>query len=306
MASLKVYQIITDQIVARLEEAIAQTKLGNKGLPPWNRPWHEIGLPSNLVTKKPYRGINVFLTMAAGFSSPWFLSFKQIKKLGGRIKQDENGQLLKPLLIVFWNWIEINEDNDGKKLEKPKKVPFLRYYSVWNLEQLTGIDEKHIPKTEKREFNPIQDAEKIIENMKNRPVIEHGEPRAFYRPSTDIVNMPKHELFKSDESYYATIFHELTHATGHQKRLARKGVIEMASFGSHNYSTEELVAEMGAIFLCNECGITATFENNLAYLQNWLKAFKDDPKMVVTAGGQAQKATDYILGITWENKKDTE
>jgi len=285
--------MITERVINRIQDAIIAAENGDKRvIAPWNKPWFETGTPTNLVSKKEYRGINVFLLSMLGFVSPYFVSFNQAKKLGGNVKKDEKG-----FPVIFWKWVEVTEDEDGNKLAKAKKVPFLRYYTVFNVSQIDGIESK-LPKIETRQFNPIQDAEKIIANMPNRPEINHGEARAYYVPSLDKVNMPKNELFKTAPAYYSTCFHELVHSTGHTSRLNRPEVMDGNRFGSHAYSLEELVAEMGTVFICNEIGLESPFDNSLAYLKSWLEKFKNDTKMLITAAGKAQKASDYILGTT--------
>ena len=291
MASIKIYEMMTERVVAKIMEAITNVENGEKGLIPWRRPWFQSGMPTNLVSKKPYRGLNVFLLNAMGFVSPYFVTFNQSKALGGKVKSNEHG-----FPVVYWKWLKVIEDENGNKLDSPKNIPFLRYYTVFNVSQCEGFEDK-IPEIVSREFHPIADAEKIIANMPNAPIIQHNEPRAYYRPSTDIINMPKHELFQTDEEYYATAFHELIHSTGHTNRLNRSEVMDHNQFGSHDYSREELIAEMGAIFLCNEVGLDAPFNNSLAYLKSWLGKLKDDVKMLVVASGRAQKAVDYILNI---------
>ena len=137
--------------------------------------------------------------------------------------------------------------------------------------------------------------------MPNAPKIGHNEPRACYRPSTDEVNMPKKELFEGEAEYYSTMFHELGHSTGHSSRLNRAEVGLSSFFGNHSYSKEELTAEMTAVFLCNGIGLNATWDNSVAYLQNWLKSLQNDPKMLLQAAGRAQKAADYILNVKQES-----
>ncbi len=292
MASLKIYDMVTERVVNAIQDAIRDAEKGNKSaIAPWHKPWFDCGTPVNLITKKTYRGINVFLLSMMGYVSPYFLSFNQVKKLGGNVKKGEKG-----IPVIFWKWIVKNEDEDGNKLDKPKNIPFLRYYTVFNIAQTEGIPEKKIPAIKTRIFNPIEDGDKIIANMPNRPEMTHDQARAYYMPSLDVVNMPKHELFESDNAYYSTCFHELVHSTGHATRLNRKEVTDANSFGSHDYSVEELVAEMGAVFLCNEIGIASTFDNSLAYLKSWLSKLKEDTKLLVMASGRAQKATDYIIG----------
>jgi antirestriction protein ArdC len=200
---------------------------------------------------------------------------------------------------VFWKWIDRKEsegvvENDGQELTG--KIPLLRYYNVFNLDQVDGID----PPQEEQITNPftaIETAEQIIENMQCKPVIQYGGNRAAYSPSADLVKLPNREAFKSPEEFYSTAFHELSHATGHASRLGRKGILEPSYFGSHDYSQEELVAEFGASMLCGVSGIEQqTIENSAAYIQNWLKVLKSDKKLLVLAAAQGQKSADYILG----------
>ena len=299
MAS-KIYDMITERVVNKLNEAIKKAEQGEQVLAPWNRPWKNTGLPQNLVSKKPYRGINAFLLSMMGFSSPYYVTFNQSKKLGGQVKKGE-----KSIPVIFWKWILVEKDEQGKKLDEPKKIPLLKYYNVFNIEQCENLEDK-IPQVEKIEFNPIQDAEQIILEMPKQPRIEHKSGRACYYPSKDEINMPEKGVFNGEHEYYATLFHELIHATGHTTRLNRTEVMDNTQFGSHAYSTEELVAEMGAMFLCNDTGINTTFENSLAYLKSWLGKLKDDTKMLIVAGGKAQKAVDYIRNAKFDYDKKQE
>ncbi len=275
--STDVYQLITDRIVAQLE----------KGQVPWRKSWSEAGLPQNLITKKPYRGLNVWLLASLGYTQNYFLTFKQAKQLGGSVIKGE-----KSCPVVFWKWVEYED----KESEEVKKVPFLRYYSVFNVEQCEGIPEDKIPKIETNQNNPIQACEQIVQNMPQRPPIKHQEQRAFYSPPIDFVNMPKMETFIDSESYYATLFHELVHSTGHENRLNRPEVTDFTFFGSHEYSKEELTAEIGACYLTNHAGIGEKhFDNNIAYIQGWLNKLRNDKKFIVYASARAQNATDFIL-----------
>ena len=176
----------------------------------------------------------------------------------------------------------------------------MRYYSVFNLEQTEGLD---IPKPQTRDFPPIKKAEQVIHEMPSAPVIEHNQPQAYYQPSDDVVNMPKSNLFESDEEYYSTLFHELSHSTGHESRLNRDEISKISPFGSHDYSKEELVAEMGSAFLCGCCGIEpSTIENQAAYIQNWLTKLQRNKKWLIYAAAKAQKAADFILGMEHEKE----
>ena len=174
-------------------------------------------------------------------------------------------------------------------------MPFLRYYTVFNIEQAEGVE---VPKDEPLpELSPIAECERIAERMPNPPKIEFdGGNRAFYRPLNDSVHLPLRKVFLSAEEYYSTLFHELVHSTGHGSRLNRPGIQDV-NFGSEKYSKEELIAEIGAAFLCGTTGIEKkTIQNSAAYVQNWLNALKDDKKLVVLAAAQAQKAVDYVTG----------
>ena len=275
-----IYEIINERIFELLE----------KGEIPWQKPWIS-GEPANFVSKRPYRGINPFVLISSGYSCPYWLSFKQVKGIGGRIKKGERG-----FPVVFWKLVEkADQDSESGK----RTVPFLRYYTVYNLEQTEGII---IPELPQRNFMPIAEAEKIIHSMPRAPNIEHKQPQAYYLPSHDLVNMPNANLFSSDEEYYSTLFHELTHSTGHVSRLNRNELTKITMFKSHDYSKEELVAEMGSAFLCVQCGITPkVIENQAAYIKSWLTQLKNNRKWLVYAAAQAQKAADFILGNDYEN-----
>ncbi len=199
----KIYEMVTNSIIVQLE----------KGEIPWKKPWTCGGLPKNLVTQKQYRGINPLLLLSAGYSSPYWLTFRQAKQLKGNIRKGEKG-----CPVVFWKWIEVE---NNKKSEEKKQIPLLKYYTVFNLNQTENIESSKIKPTENvsLENASIEDAQNIVENM---PLIKHNEARAYYRLSTDSVNMPKKVLFSSIEEYYCALFHELTHSTGHESRLNRK------------------------------------------------------------------------------------
>jgi len=281
------YQVLTDRITAPLE----------KGNVPWQKPWQggEM-MPRNLVSKKPYRGVNVFLLHAMSYQSPFWVTFNQAKELDGKVRKGEHA-----CPVVFWKWlqVEVQGEPTGKK-----NVPFLRYYSVFNVSQCDGIPQEKIPALNgsKRERSPIEEAERIVANMPKKPEIRHGEGRACYSPRLDRVDdMPQPETFRTGQDYYSVLFHELTLAAGHESRLNRKGVGgadgEWSAFGSTPYAREELVAEMGAAFLSGQAGIVErTIENSAAYVQSWLQRLKDDNRLVVQAAAQAQKSADFILG----------
>ena len=270
------YDVVTDRIIAKLEA----------GVVPWRKPWSgRAGMPKNLTSGKEYRGVNVFLLHCLGYESPYFLTFNQAKKLGGYVCQGERG-----CPVVFWKWFE-KEDENGET----KRLPVLRYYTVFNVAQCKDVEAPAIEVPE-RQHNSIEAAEQLVQAMPNAPEIRHGLRGASYNPTEDAVQMPRPEVFESGEAYYSTVFHELTHSTGHPSRLSRK-LETLTSFGSRDYSREELVAEMGAAFLCGEVSILETnIEQSAAYIDGWLRRLRNDRRLVVTAAAQAQKASDYILG----------
>ena len=276
---VSVYFQISERIVGLLE----------KGVVPWRKPWHTgAGLPRNLITKKPYRGINTFLLHAMSYESPCWLTYRQALELGGNIKRGE-----KSTPVVFWKHLEIA----GKENGEPERIPMLRYYHVFNLAQCEGL--KNIPAPPvATPFSAPTKPDEIVAFMPRRPEIKHGLRKAYYSRAEDIVAMPDRTYFKTEAGYYATLFHELVHATGHATRLNRPTLTKSTSFGSVQYCKEELVAEMGAAFLCGHAGIeNDIIENSAAYIQNWLTQLQNDKTLIVQAAAQAQKAADFILDI---------
>ncbi len=268
---MNVYEIITNQIISNLE----------KGVILWKKPFTS-AMPKNYITEKDYKGINFLLLSFSQFSNPYFLTFKQIRDLGGSVKKGEKG-----FMVIFYKLLK--DDTDDKKT-----FPMLKYYFVWNWEQTTGIKEKTI---ENKNNNPISECEKVIDNLKDKPIINHGL-KACYIPSEDTIKIPDLKYFDSESSYYSVLFHELTHWTGHEKRLNRDSIKTIA-FGSECYSKEELTAELGASFLCSHTGILQqTLTNSTAYIQSWLQVLKNDSRFIIQASSQAQKAVDFILGDT--------
>lgn len=274
-----VYQIITDRILDSL----------SKGVIPWHKSWAMVNTPANFITKKAYRGINTFLLAASPYSSPYWASFKQISDKGGKVKAGEHGTY-----VVYWKIMKKQETDATTGEVKEKNIPLLRYYVVFNLDQTEGITYKN-PEIPENTFTTIDACEKLIEKYTDRPEISHGGDRACYAPSLDAIKMPTKEQFEGEAEYYSTLFHELTHSTGYKDRLNRDGVTKAIHFGSENYSKEELIAEMGASFMCAFAGIeNTTIDNSAAYIANWVQSLQNDPKMVVQAAGAAQKAVDYM------------
>ena len=283
-----IYQLVTNQIIEKLENKIV----------PWQQPWTDSGLPKNLITNKPYKGVNVWLLNSLNYPQNYFLTYNQVKELGGSVKKGEKSQM-----VVFWKWIE-KEDEKTKEITK---VPFLKYYSVFNVDQCTGIPKEKLPVKEERNNNPIEACEKVVNEMPKKPVVKHNEQRAYYHPGEDFINMPKLDSFVSSGRYYGTLFHELVHSTGHNERLSRRELLEQKGPKTRDYAIEELTAEMGASYLKSYTGIPhQNFEDNIAYMQYWLEKLQKDKTFIVHASGQAQRAVDYILSqLDLQNDKDS-
>ena len=272
-------EIITENVLKQLEQGVA----------PWRKPWLT-SIPRNLISKNPYRGLNVFLLATQGYGSPYWLTFNQAKQLRAHVRQGE-----KSTLVSFWKFNEYANENRETGETENKTSALLRYYRVFNIEQCEGLRSLH--GDDRKPVNPVAECESIANQMPNAPRIEQHS-RAFYRPSADIVGMPSRNCFESPEAYYSTLFHELTHSTGHTSRLNR---FEENStdhqFGSESYIKEELIAEMGAAMLAGMAGISqATLSNSASYLQSWIDRLKSDSRLIVSAASHAQKAADYILG----------
>lgn len=282
------YAVVTEQIIGMLD----------KGVVPWRSPILRRpgsgGLPQNLESTQPYRGVNLFLlgftAWTRGFDSQYWLTFRQAKAHGGSIRKGE-----KASMVVFWKQLETANIETGEA----KTVPLLRYYNVFNVNQCEGIKSVKVEEAPPaREFTPIEAADSIAKGYQDGPTVEHAGQEACYRPLLDSVRMPEPTRFNSAEEYYATLFHELAHSTGHSKRLDRKLDSQIRPYGSPDYGREELIAEMAAAFLCGHAGIKpAVIENQAAYLQGWLKMLKEDKRLVVNAAGAAQKAADWIRGL---------
>ena len=284
----KVYEVVNQRIMELLEQ----------GTVPWRKTWNvATNQPKNLISKKEYRGINVFMLACMPFASPYWLTFKQCHDKGGQVKKGA-----KATPVVFWKWLDRKDattEGDAEAIAGNGKIPMLRMYNVFNLDQVKNIEAP--PSTEPivNTFTPIESAAQIVANMPMRPEIKHGGCSASYSPMLDYVKLPKPEAFESAEEYYCCALHELSHSTGHAKRVGRKGILEPSFFGSHEYSKEELVAEMSACFLCGYAGIEqTTIVNSAAYIQGWLRSLRNDKTLLIQAAAQAQKSSDYILNIT--------
>jgi antirestriction protein ArdC len=269
-----IYEMVTDKIIEKLES----------GVIPWRKPWVNGGAV-NWKSQKAYRGINTMLLEEGEYAT-----FKQITEAGGKVKKGAKSEI-----VVFWKWIEKEEEG------KIEKIPFLRYYNVFNIAtQVDGLESKRVAASN---FNhdPIEVCENIIKGFINKPTFSYQSKGAWYKPSQDHINIPPMKDFPNIEEFYATTFHEMIHSTGHTSRLNREGVTTQVAFGSEVYSKEELVAEIGAAMLSGVAQIDmSTFENSASYIQSWLKVLKGDKTLLVKAGAQSQRAVDYILGTKFE------
>ena len=285
-----VYEIITKKIIDKLEQ----------GQVPWHKPWvGGLSLPHNLSSKKPYRGVNILLLAFEGYTSPWWLTWKQCKEMGGVVKEEEKK---RGTIIVFWKpFYEDGQEQINPKVDKQRKVKgmMMRYYRVYNIEQTEGIPSKKIPGYDRGEdFNPIPHCESIVANMPLPPAIKHGFAGASYLHGLDEVRMPHHKQFNGNSSsYYAVLFHELVHSTGHSRRLDRFKKQGFDDSQVVKYSQEELIAEIGGCFLCGHAGIDVhVIDNSVNYINHWRQALSQDPKLIIKSASEAQKAADYIFG----------
>lgn len=278
-----VHERVTQRIVERLEE----------GVVPWHTPhFATVGFPRNFQSGKHYRGVNVMLLGMAGYVSPWFLTYQQAQERGGQVRKGEKGYLV------------IKFGTHAKELDEGQKEfrKFLRHYVVFNASQIDGVEFPEPPRPPTTAVEKTDRAQAIVAAMPKPPAIHEGRrAQTFYDPQADSVDIPHRSYFKSGERFYKSLFHELVHSTGAAHRLARKTLLENRGIWASDrttYSKEELVAEIGAAFLCAHAGIVMDdHEDSAAYIQSWLKVLKDgnNRNWIVEAAGHAQKAVDYVL-----------
>lgn len=273
--SKDVYQEVTDRIVAALETGVA----------PWAKPWVSGG-PINVRNGRHYRGINIFLLGLQPYGDPRWGTFKAVKEAGGYVRKGE-----KSTSIILWKPVYKTKPGETQEGEVDQSYLLLKTYSVFNAEQCEDLP----PFETEFEHEPIERAQMIVDGYEAGPGVLYGGGRAYYSPMQDLVRCPELGQFRTAEGFYGTLYHELIHSTGHEKRLKR---IEPALFGTDPYAREELVAEMGAAMLCGVAGID-NLDESASYVGGWLKRLQDDRKLVVQAAAQAQKAADLILGTTF-------
>lgn len=268
-----VYGYVTEKIIGELE----------KGIIPWQKPW--INHPKvNYVTGKRYSGINKFLLDKSGE----YLTFLQCKELGGKVKKGA-----KSSMVIFYKPI-VKEDAEAEEIEvgTQKKKFVLRYYNVFHIDDCEGITSK-MPKFENEN---LLTGEEILQRYTDCPTIIKDSSQAYYSPLLDVIGMPDKNQFENMEKYYSTLFHEMVHSTGSEKRLNRKGVRAIDRNHKEQYSYEELVAEIGTAMLCSDAGLESPFTNSVAYIGSWLKVLKNDKTMIVKASSESEKAVKYIMG----------
>jgi antirestriction protein ArdC len=285
-----IYAEVTNRIVDQLEKEVV----------PWKSPYFsKVGFPRNFASGKPYHGINVFLLGSLRYTSPYFLAFLQAKELGGHVRKGEKGSLV----IKYGTYTKEDEGASGGEAREAQRK-YLKGYTVFHASQIEGVafpDPENVPELPARAA--CDRARAIVAAMPKAPALREGSAIPCYRRGSDSVHMPERCFFTSEESYFSTLFHELAHATGHETRLARASLLENKGIDAEGearktYAEEELVAEMGASFLCAHAGIIeAEIENSAAYLQGWIDALKskDAKGWIIRAASQAQKAADFIL-----------
>lgn len=284
-----VHRQVTERIIALLE----------RGTVPWQSPWDaETGPPANLVSGRPYQGINALLLGIEGRPSPWWMTYRQALAYGGNVRRGERGTR-----VVKYGQAKPREKTETEDSGRAKARPrmFLREFTVFNASQIEGIEfppEASRPRLDEGER--VARAESVIQQMASPPFLSEGRwSKACYVPSEDEVRMPSFGTFRSAAAYYSVLFHEYCHSTGHPCRLARQSLMAFREFGDHAYSKEELVAEMGAALLSTELGLVDdAHEASASYLQAWLGVLKvrENRRWIVEAAGLASKAVDRILG----------
>ena len=283
-----IYRETTDKIIAQLE----------KGVAPWRKPWNcgAPRMPQNVVSKRAYNGVNVWLLWLAsehhGWTSGLFATYRQWQELGGFVRRGETGTK-----ITYWNIQKKTDKDKTPDDDEAKKRFFLRQYTVFALDQCGGDDLDRFrtptPVGDFANFAPAEDA--IAATCAS---IKFGGNRAYYSPSRDHIQLPIKSSFKDQAAYYSTALHELSHWTGHEGRLNR--LDKLARFGTQSYAMEELVAEMSAAFLTSALGVpnTAALTNAAAYIADWLDVLRHDSRAVFTASTAATKAADFILAFS--------
>ena len=281
-----VHEIITGKIIDHLEQ----------GVVPWRMVWAEGGVPTSLISKRPFRGINVLLLAALGYARNLFVTPKQLEGINSSIKPNE-----KLHALMFYANSEATAETSGTK-----KNGKLSYYSVYNVGQCVGIPEDLMPPVIPV-ADPIVACESIVAGITHMPAIRTiKDQEVHYDPCEDYINIPRLKNYGSPASYYAEFFHQLVHSTGHHTRLNRMGLVQMSEYGCDGHTLEELIAEIVTNYLENYAGIPCPFVPDKEYIDGWLRIFRRDRYFIFNACSLAQKAIDFILNIQADEKEQME
>jgi len=289
-SSSKMSEHIYEAVTAQITNALM------RGVVPWRKPWRgSQSMPFNAVSKKPYRGINVFLLTLTAYADPRWVTFNQARDLGGNVRKGE-----RAMPVVFWKpWTTEGVDQETGEVYV-WKVPLLKRFHVFNVEQCDGLELPVVSEPGRTyHHDRIERADTFVTDIADPPALRFDGTSAWYRPADDLVQMPPLEQFDSADSFYGTLFHELGHATGHEKRLNRASVTGEIQFGSNCYSREELIAELTSAYCCASLGLdNSLIENSASYIQSWLSALRTDKRALVVAASKAQKAADFLFGTS--------
>jgi len=284
---MSVHEIVANVIIDKLKQ----------GVVPWKPTWR-LQTPVNYISKRPYTGINLLLLSLKNYPYPYYLTMKQINDLHGLVSKGESGHIVTYLYAKSSGNHNkpdeemLEEDNVVRKT-KSRVIRLLRYYNVWNISQTNLVDRIQVQNDSDGECDS---SARIVNSYRNPPDIFHASVNPHYNKRKDAIKLPEMRAFDSNSAYFATLFHELIHSTGHQKRLSRVSLLDAQRFGSDEYSLEELVAEIGAFMLCSEVGIAAnTIENSAAYIKGWLEVLKNNHQLLFTASRLAQEACEFLL-----------
>lgn len=288
-----VYERVTNRIMAYLEQ----------GVRPWMKPWNAENAAGRITSPLrangvPYRGINIIMLWAEavekGYFAPIWMTFKQAQELGASVRKGERGSL-----VVYASTLHRSETDEASGEELERDIPFMKGYTVFNVEQIDGLPDR-CTRPAAAVLDPVHRLEAVDDFFASTGSdISHGGSRAFYSQAEDRIQLPPFEMFRDAESYYATLAHESIHWTKHKKRLDRD--LGRKRWGDEGYAAEELVAELGAAFLCADLRITPEVrEDHAAYIGNWLTVLRGDKRAIFSAAAHAQRAVDFLRHVGGE------